>query len=184
MTAPTDIEFVSGTTITSEWLNGVNDKLKETISVRDFGAIIDGVADDSTAAQDALVANRSVMYNAGTLKLTSIALPTTLTLTGESKYLTTIKRTANANTVSIIAADSSEISNISINNDKATNGFDGHGIAGTQPKTTIKDVSISDFGSTSGGGGAGVCLFHSATNPKLMRLSNSEMSGRDRKSVV
>jgi hypothetical protein len=117
------------------------------------------------------------MYNAGTLKLTSIALPTTLTLTGESKYLTTIKRTANANTVSIIAADSSEISNISINNDKATNGFDGHGIAGTQPKTTIKDVSISDFGSTSGGGGAGVCLFHSATNPKLMRLSNSEMSG-------
>ena len=84
MTAPTNTKFVSGTTITSEWLNEINDhvwndtpvqgiilhaankigfvqsgtgavastvqdKLREFVSVKDFGAVGDGVTDDTGA---------------------------------------------------------------------------------------------------------------------------------------
>lgn len=66
MTAPVDTNFVSGTTITSNWLNGVNDainnstqdisgsvprtilkKVSDNISVKDFGATGDGRTNDS-----------------------------------------------------------------------------------------------------------------------------------------
>jgi hypothetical protein len=110
MTAPVNTEFVSGTTITSPWLNGVNDhinniesdphpayvkettlasdvgasmvgydlnksgsilrnvsdKLGEVVSVKDFGAVGDGVADDTAAIQAAI---DSVALTQGTVYL-------------------------------------------------------------------------------------------------------------------
>ena len=71
MTAPTDVTFVSGTTITSDWLNGVNDvvnftqsgtgavtrsagdKLRESVSVLDFGADPTGQTSSTLAFQKA-----------------------------------------------------------------------------------------------------------------------------------
>lgn len=98
MSSPVDTTFVSGTTITSSWLNGVNDhvnnieadphpiyaqdtqlaassgasligftqagtgaviktvqdKLRETVSVKDFGAVGDGVTNDTAAISSAV----------------------------------------------------------------------------------------------------------------------------------
>lgn len=73
MTAPTDITFSQGTVISSTWLNGVNDaindstqdipgavartlpdKLSDFVSVKDFGAVGDGVTVCTTEIQAAL----------------------------------------------------------------------------------------------------------------------------------
>lgn len=94
MTALTNIEFTPGTVITSAWLNGVNDalnnvvsgtsgttartltnKITEFISVKDFGAVGDGVTDDTTAIQAAISAVSTnggiVNFPAGSYKITS-----------------------------------------------------------------------------------------------------------------
>jgi hypothetical protein len=49
----------------------VGDKLAQTVSVKDFGAVGDGVADDTTAFTAALAASRLVVVPTGTYRLTS-----------------------------------------------------------------------------------------------------------------
>jgi len=140
MTAPTNTTFVSGTTITSDWLNGVNnhvnnletiehtsdkiefipagvgavtrnvqDKLRETVSVMGFGAVGDGVADDTAAIQTAdtaaAAAGLSLSFHAGEF-LTSDALTQTTSWVGvpsgstyNTENLVKIKK-VNGNTAS------------------------------------------------------------------------------------
>lgn len=85
--------FVSGTVVTSSWLNDVDDityrKSAETVSVKDpaYGAIGDGSTDDTVAIQAAITAVRAsgggvLHFPAGTYKITS-----TLT-TCDSVYFT------------------------------------------------------------------------------------------------
>jgi len=94
MTAPTNTTFVAGTTITSAWLNGVNDtvnftadgvgavvrdlseKVRESVSVKDFGAVGDGVTDDTAAIQAAIdrasAYNKALLFPEGTYAVTTI----------------------------------------------------------------------------------------------------------------
>lgn len=59
------------------------DKLKERVSVKDFGAVGDGVADDTLAFQKALAASKAVFVPAGTYRVIStIALTDGQSLTG------------------------------------------------------------------------------------------------------
>lgn len=117
MTFP-DTTFVPGTTITSNWLNAVNDaivdgsaninytppftnaitttvgnKLSETISVKDFGAVGDGVTDDTTAIQAAATAasGMALYFPSGNYALTAaINLPSNIRVYGDGIGLSTI----------------------------------------------------------------------------------------------
>lgn len=64
----------------------VESKLAQTVSVKDFGAVGDGVADDTTAIQDALDSGAStVIFPDGTYKITTSLIPdsdTTLVING------------------------------------------------------------------------------------------------------
>lgn len=129
MTALTNTEFVSGTTITSTWLNGVNDalnnvvsdtsgttartltnKITEFISVKDFGAVGDGVTDDTVAIQAAITAAAvsmgTVRFYATTYLISdSLTIPSGVSLVGvgsgqyptvpnvESSNFTALKKT-------------------------------------------------------------------------------------------
>lgn len=78
----------------------VESKLRESISVKDFGAVGNGIADDTTAIQNAINAanGRPVYLPAGTYKITSgldfnttgLGIVSGLKLIGEGKYKTTI----------------------------------------------------------------------------------------------
>jgi len=64
----------------------VGDKLSEIVSVKDFGAVGDGVTDDSAAIQAAINANAGVYFPAGTYAvLTTINLANNSYLTGCGK---------------------------------------------------------------------------------------------------
>jgi len=60
----------------------VQAKLRQTVSVMDFGAVGDGATDDTAAIQAALNASSSVYIPAGTYKTTAA-----LTITGNSKFV-------------------------------------------------------------------------------------------------
>jgi hypothetical protein len=60
------------------------DKMRETVSVKDFGAVGDGVADDTAAIQDALDCPNDVFFPAGAYLITaSLDLSVSKRITGE-----------------------------------------------------------------------------------------------------
>lgn len=81
----------------------VEDKLSQTVSVKDFGAVGDGVTDDAAAINAAIAAVESggggvVQFHAGTFLVgATLALPDDVFLQGANQKATTIKLANSAN---------------------------------------------------------------------------------------
>jgi hypothetical protein len=72
----------------------VQSKLRETVSVKDFGAVGDGVADDTAAIENALLASNNVYFPAGTYITTkAIRLSSGKNIYGDGQNTTNIRRT-------------------------------------------------------------------------------------------
>lgn len=70
----------------------VESKLRETVSVKDFGAVGDGVTDDTAAIQAALLASKTVYFPNGTYLISDVLTLNTHTLIGENNVRTIIKQ--------------------------------------------------------------------------------------------
>lgn len=125
----------------------VQDKAREFLSVKDFGAIGDDVNDDTTHLQAAVSAaiaqGKSLFIPAGTYKTTAtIIIPDEITIFGEGSQRSIIKLyTASASTFSIVV-------------DVANN-------------SSVIGLKLSNFGINAGGGsarGAGISIQTTATN--------------------
>ena len=97
----------------------VDSKLKDVVSVKDFGAVGDGVADDTVAIQAAFdnVGPSAVVYlPAGNFKLTApVVITAPLRLTGAGKGLSRFTYTGDGNTAAIkVEATDVVIENLSI----------------------------------------------------------------------
>jgi len=69
----------------------VQTKLRETVSVKDFGAVGDGVANDTTAINNALATGSSVYFPAGTYLANVVSLLSTFNVYGDGMNRTIIK---------------------------------------------------------------------------------------------
>ena len=130
-------------------ITNVEAKLAQTVSVKDFGAVGDGVADDTAAIQAALNSGvKSVYIPAGNYLISSLLIPSTMYLTihgdGQSSVLVQKSGSSNAmirwNTASI-AYTQGLIQGIQI---KGTNGtahcINTSGVGGL----TLQDIYILD----------------------------------------
>lgn len=79
----------------------VENKLAQYVSVTDFGAVGDGVADDTVAIQAALDTSHSVLLPQGTYKITAQLVfgASCSGLTGEGMYLSVISKEFNGNAI-------------------------------------------------------------------------------------
>ena len=84
----------------------VLDKLRDVVNVRDFGAVGDGVADDTSALNAAFSSGaKTVQIAAGTYRVTgSVIIPAAVSVIGEGSSITTI--TAAGNTTGTFITDS------------------------------------------------------------------------------
>lgn len=85
----------------------VDSKLKDTVSVKDFGAVGDGVADDTAAIQAALAASNTVFFPAGTYLTSGNHNIKAKSLYGVSQERSIIKLSgANTNTSLLVNGES------------------------------------------------------------------------------
>lgn len=91
----------------------IQDRLRQSVSVKDFGAVGDGITDDTNAFINALVASKNVFVPAGTYKTTAaITLPTYGCLIGAGIDNTNI--VASLNNVAFITGQYSQLRQMKI----------------------------------------------------------------------
>lgn len=125
------------------------DKMRESVSVKDFGAVGDGVADDTAAIQAALDASKNVLFPAGTYKISaSLIFKNNHYIHGDSKGgLAGISRIIvngaiaafKSGTQGVTAVSHVVLENLTINN--AAIGLGGGGVGSLGVDLT--DVSFS-----------------------------------------
>ena len=96
-------------------------KLKDTVCVKDFGAVGNGVADDTNAIHAALAAAKQVLFPSGTYLVMGITIPSSSkSLVGEtgSRPTLLLKSGANAHVIYGDAVDDVELHNLIIDGNK------------------------------------------------------------------
>ena len=109
MTKPTSEQVTFLQTGTGATTRTVDAKLKDTVSVKDFGAVGDGVADDTAAIQAALNASSNIYLPSGTYKTTAPLLLNSNNIITGAGISSVIKNTTNLPVIKSITPTGSRI---------------------------------------------------------------------------
>jgi hypothetical protein len=130
-------------------------KLRETVSVKDFGAVGDGVADDTAALQAAIDAasGKTLFINAGTYVTRQLNLVSDLTIAFDPSAVlqASVGYTATECVMRLTSISNVTIhgnhANIVMNKPEYTTGEQRHGVRiVTCSNVTINDLHVSDTG--------------------------------------
>ena len=127
----------------------VQDKSREIVSVKDFGAVGDGITDDTSAINTALAVGGNLYFPRGTYKVTgTLTISVTGTcLTGDGRGLTTISSTATGHTILVNTGLSYiEIHDMTVTRTgvAAVTGQDGIHFTNLTERALISDVEITN----------------------------------------
>ena len=155
-------------------------KLRDTVSVKDFGAVGDGVADDAAAITAAIATGKAVYLPTGTYKvLTTIVIPTQAMIFGDGKVKTKIL----AGTIGMtVMASTTIVRNACIRDftiePASLSGYGGIGLlVDSFAQCHIENIQINGFRNGSTGIGIkflntyGGCYFNNIIN---LHLENSD----------
>jgi hypothetical protein len=140
-------------------------KLRDTVSVKDFGAVGDGVADDTASIQAAITASDSVYIPSGTYKITSsLLVRSNLKIHGAGKNSSILKSGTSGITV-ISKSGSSSIQYVVLKDfgilASALTGDAGTGLLmDSWSYCTIQDVVINAFRNTTSRLGIGISMIN------------------------
>lgn len=124
-------------------------KMRQIVSITDFGADPTGVADSTTAINNALAASKNVFIPAGTYLTTGNHTITTQTVTGAGKAVAIIKRSSGTNSVFKLM-DDGEIQNLTIDG----NNTWGNGLTistttyGQYKPSLTNNIAVKNIGTT------------------------------------
>ena len=128
----------------------VDSKLEDIVSVKDFGAVGDGTANDTTAFANAIASGAATIYvPKGTYMVSTIDLSNknNITIVGESKTLSIIKLINGSNNMTILCTTSTNITikglTVDGNKDNQTSGVHGIRLGGTDG-IVIEDIIIQN----------------------------------------
>lgn len=102
MTKPTSEQVTFTAAGSGATLRNLVDKVREVVSVKDFGAVGDGIADDAAAIQAAINTGKAVFLPNGIYKIgAALVLPSGSVVIGESMPNTIVRTTAATNAITI-----------------------------------------------------------------------------------
>lgn len=174
-------------------------KMRERVSAEDFGTVGDGVADDTTALNNAIATGKNVLLGAANYKVTGAltALAAGQGLIGQGRGLTTITVSGSAYDVVSLAADNSFVEGVyfssssqrssgktiklpnntrgnAVRQSKFQNQFVSVSIDADAVITYLEDLEILDATSTTG-----VCIHINGGNDTFLTRIVTDSSGTE-----
>jgi hypothetical protein len=158
----------------------VQAKLRESVSVKDFGAVGDGVTDDTAAIQAAINVAAKIIVPAGTYKVTNtLALKDNTTFQGDGVGLTIINYGSSAALsdgaiILLDGADNAYVSDLSMTHTLSASGVSGIKVIGASYNVKLERLDVSGFSTNFFLDGA-----EGAVAGKLTRCSVTQCCGHD-----
>ena len=153
----------------------VQDKLEQYVSVKDFGAVGDGVTDDTAAIQAALNSGaKYVTLDEGTFLFSAITIPTGVILQGAGKGATILSSTSTGSAITLQNVTDAGLSNLRVAAPSATRAVHVISTSTFVMRPLFENIFISAFASN----GIGIFFDVQGANPIYFpRMYNVDIDG-------